>query len=257
VLVAEEAVVSSTGLRPGQVLIDEVLRVASGIHVGEEIHMRKLADPMAVFRRAWFNFLTFMLGRPNYVTGRAAFSDVTTMERDVALVTPLTMQMLGIESGDSAVLEGVYRDETGSKIKTVSIRIFPLDEVTLEKRQKAQRGGWLSIIPDAKLCLGIHVDLAPIFIDAALRDYLFGKNHGQSVGSVRLRASFPEKISGEIRELIVVILLAVLAWILTIPESELPFEAKIIAIGAIFVIALMLILFRIRMRYRHTKRSRK
>ncbi len=245
------------GLRQGQVLIDEVLRVASGLHVGETMVLRKLKDPMRFFHRAWFNLLTFILGKPNYVMGRAVLSDVTTMERDVALATPLTMQMLGIESGDSAVMEGVYKDGEEFRIKTVSIRIFPLDEVTLEKREKAQRGGWLSVTPDARLCLGIHADLAPIFIDAALREYLFGENHGQSVGAIRLRASFPEKISGEIRELSVVVLLAVLAWILTIPESDMPFNERIIAIGAIFTVAVILILLRIRMRYRHTKRSRK
>lgn len=277
VIKADKVDLVRTGILQGQILIDEVLRVASGIHVGEKMLVRKLEDPMKWLRRAWFKIMTFMLGRPNYVTGRATFSDVTTMERDVALVTPLTMQMLGIESGDSAVIESthrevvetvekdvagsVHKDKTKSeikmKIKTVSIRIFPLDEATLENRGEAQRGGWLSIIPDAKLCLGIHADLAPIFIDAALREYLFGKNHGQSVGVIRLRASFPEKISGEIRELIAVIVLAVLAWILTIPESVLPFSARIIMIGAIFIFAIILILLRIRIRYRHTKRSRK
>jgi hypothetical protein len=277
VIKADKVNLSRTGLLQGQVLIDEVLRVASGLHVGEKMLVRKLEDPMKWFRRAWFNILTFILGRPNYVTGRATFSDVTTMERDVALVTPLTMQMLGIESGDSAVIESTHREvvetvkkevagsvhkdkikpEIKMKIKTVSIRIFPLDEATLENRGKSQRGGWLSIIPDAKLCLGIHADLAPIFIDAALREYLFGKDHGQSVGVIRLRASFPEKISGEIRELIAVIVLAVLAWILTIPESVMPFSVRIIAMSAIFIFAIILILLRIRMRYRHTKRSRK
>lgn len=241
----------------GSILVDEVLRVATGLHVGERAQLRELKDPKRPLSRAWFKFLKFVLGKPNYVSGRAVLSDVTTMERDVALVTPLTMQMLGIESGDFAVMEGVHSEAGELKIKTVSVRVFPVDEKTLEKREKSQLGGWLSLIPDARVCLGVHIDLAPIFIDAALREFLFGSKPAQSVGVIRLRASFPEKVSSEIRELLVVILLAVLAWILTIPNQQLPFLAKSLTLVAIVVLAFVLILFRIRNRSRHTKRSRK
>lgn len=239
------------------VMLDEVLRVAIGLYVGEKVQIKRLVDPRGPIRQAWFKVLKFVLGSPNYVSNRVVLSNVTTMERDVALVTPLTMQMLGIESGDFAVMEGVNREASEPQIKTVSVRVFPVDEKTLEKREKSQVGGWLSLVPDAKICLGVHTDLAPIFIDAALRDFLFGKNHGQSVGVIRLRASFPEKVSSEIRELLVVILLAVLAWVLTVPDEQLPLFWKSAFLLTTVLATFVLILLRIRNRSRHTKRSRK
>jgi hypothetical protein len=58
--------------------IDQVVRNAIGVEVGESVRL----EPALVRRRRWPDFL---IGTPNYVTGRMQVADLTTVERDVCL----------------------------------------------------------------------------------------------------------------------------------------------------------------------------
>ena len=257
--------VSSDKVAPGTVHLDEILRIACGVHIQEAVEIVPLTRARSRIRKLFDRIVDRIIGKPNFVTCRAVLASVTTMEREVALATPLTMQMLGIDAGDFAILEGVgpspAEENTSSpalkKIRTASVRVFPLDDDTLADRRQSQGGGWLSATPRAQTALGISSDLPPLFIDSAMRTRLFGAQHGQRVGVVRLRVSRIEQVSKEGRELALVVLFSLLAWVITANEGDVlsgPERVWILAGG--FVLYIALLLRRISWRYRHSRRRR-
>lgn len=247
----------------GSARVDELLRVACGLHIEEIAEIRAVSKNRSVPRRAWDRFVDFLLRKPNYALCRVVLADVTTMEREVALATPLTLQMLGIDSGDYAVIEGVSLGPGpgGSptwKVSSTGARVFQLDEQTLERRTAMQSGGWLSAYPKAEIALGLAQDLPPLFIDSALRTRLFGKQHGQKVGTVRVRASRPEQVRREIREFVLVVLFSLLIAILTGEATAFSYEPwQVWAFALVLLGTLAVLVLRVRSRYRHTRRSRK
>lgn len=243
--------------------VDELLRVACGLHLEEIVEIRVVSKNRSVVRRAWDGFVDALLRKPNYALCRVGLADVTTMEREVALVTPITLQMLGVDSGDYVVLEGVSQrvNADGSRswsVSSTAARVFELDEQTLERRTAMQNGGWLSAYPKAEIALGLAQDLSPMFIDSALRTRLFGPQHGQKVGTVRVRASRPDQIRRELREFAIVVLFSLIIAILSGETGVFAFEVwQVWAFTAVLLATLGLLIVRVRSRYRHTRRSRK
>lgn len=237
-----------------KIAVDEVLRVATGAQVGELVLVKGASK--AKNRNLVNSFSRLALGAPNVVTLRVVPADMDTMERDVALISPLAIQMLGIDPGDFVILEGA---EFGSgRVRQTSVRAFPIDSETSESRIGKIRGGWLAAYPDPKVGLGISEDLGMVFIDSATRERLFGPGHKQRLGSVRLRASRVEQVQKESREFALILIFAALAWILSASEDSIFTLApgKALALAAIMLFALFLTLRRIRWRYIHTRRSR-
>ena len=247
----------------GSARVDELLRVACGLHLEEIAEIRAVSNNRSVPRRAWDRCVDFLLRKPHYALCRVVLADVTTMEREVALATPLTLQMLGIDSGDYAVIEGVSLGPGPGgaptwKVSSTGARVFQLDEQTLERRTAMQSGGWLSAYPKAEIALGLAQDLPPLFIDSALRTRLFGKQHGQKVGTVRVRASRPEQVRREIREFVLVVLFSLLIAILTGEATAFSYEPwQVWAFALVLLGTLAVLVLRVRSRYRHTRRSRK
>lgn len=252
----------SNAIPRGAARVDELLRVACGLH-REELAEINVMPKKALLRLVRDGFVDAVLRKPNHVLCRVVLSDVTTMEREVALATPLTLQMLGIDSGDYIVMEGVSRREESSgstswSVSSTPARVFELDEQTLQRRVEKQNGGWLSAFPKAEIALGLAQDLPPVFIDSALRTRLFGDKHGQSVGTVRVRASRPDQIRRELREFAVIVFFSLIVAILSGETGAFSYEVwQIWAFVTVLLATVSLLIMRVRSRYRHTRRSRK
>lgn len=254
---------NTEALQPGAARVDELLRVGCGLHLEEIVEIRVVSKNRSVARRTWDTFVDALLRKPNYALCRVGIADVTTMEREVALATPITLQMLGVDSGDYIVLEGVSQrvGVDGSRswsVSSTAARVFELDEQTLERRTAMQNGGWLSAYPKAEIALGLAQDLSPLFIDSALRTRLFGSQHGQKVGTVRVRASRPDQIRRELREFAIVVLFSLIIAILSGDTGVFAFDVwQLWAFITVLLATLGLLIVRVRSRYRHTRRSRK
>lgn len=237
--------------------VDQVLRDAIFAGPGDEVALAPLTET-SVLKRVSRRLVLTVFGRPNFVTARVQAADITTMERDVALVTPLTLQMLGIDPGEFAVLEGVTPQGT---LRTQSVRVFPLDELTLQLRMERQEG---SKTPEPKPKGGkLQGALPPLYIDAAIRERLLGekrlpgKKSSAGVGVIRMRASVAEQVQKELREFFLILLLSILTWVLASPGGDLSLSSTAAsALVAVVCLAGILLIGRIRWRYKHTAPSR-
>jgi len=219
--------------------VDQVIRDAISVKCEGKVDVVALREP-SFAQRFVRRLVLAIFGRPNFVTARTKYADITTMERDVALVTPLTLQMLGIEPGEFAVLEGVTPDY---ELKSETVRVFPLDDLTMKRRKGGKTGN--------------EHKMPPVFIDAALRKRLLGKDSDSPGGVIRLRASVAQQVQKELREFFLILLLSILTWVLASPEGDLSLSstAAVALIGVVFFAAVLLI-GRIRWRYKHTAPSR-
>jgi hypothetical protein len=106
-------------------LVDEVLRWSIGVSpipqeffrteplggdfIGEKVEVRAIKRSDAESRLSKM-FARFRL-RPNYITMRVEMADPTTIERDVALMSGLSLSVLGIPDGGWAYIEGLPSTE--------------------------------------------------------------------------------------------------------------------------------------------------
>jgi hypothetical protein len=184
-------------VRPADVAADQVARNALGLELTERAVLR----PVQVPRNRLADVL---LGRPAYVTCRVQPADLTTVERPVCLLDTLTVGLLGITSGDEVVVEGF--DTGGSEvIQSCRLRGHEAPGPVMERRTALSGGSFESRFPSASDALGVHPDLPWIFLDSATRKSL--GVHGK-LGTVRIRASRRFQLLRELRESLLLALLA-------------------------------------------------
>ena len=221
-------------LRAGTVALDQVARNAMGIEVRERVHV-------APAERRRFN-LGFIVARyPVYTFCRVQAAPLVAMERGIVLLEPIAMQVMGVESGDRVVLEGVPL-EAGKGIPRQRLRAVSASESLIAERKELTGGGSESRFPSGLDALGVWPDLSWAFIDKATRAKL---NLDQSkVAAVRIRASRRDLLLKETRELVLVLALAAIGLLALIQNPV----GRLLSIGAITLIGITIVTTRLRRR---------
>jgi hypothetical protein len=184
---------------PGnEVAVDQSVRNGIGVEIGEYVTLA----PAAVDRN---HVADLLLGTPHSLLCRVQQAELVTSERPAALMAPLALDLLGVESGDRVVIEGLPA-QPGGELATVTVRAFEAPDDTLERRDRLIGGGFQHRFPAARDALGVYPDLPWIFIDRALRSRLALTQPQLAV--VRVRASRKDQVTKELREMLLVIIIA-------------------------------------------------
>jgi hypothetical protein len=88
----------------------------------------------------------------------------------------------------------------------VTVRAYEAPAELIDRRERLAAGGFEHRFPAARDALGVYPDLPGIFIDRALRSQL-GLIQPQ-LGVVRVRASRKDQVTKEMREMLLVVVLA-------------------------------------------------
>lgn len=179
--------------------VDHVLRMAVGLQLGETAAM----VPARVRRPRWPDAI---LGRPNSLVLRVTLADPSSAERDVCLMSSLSLALLGIASGDHVVLEGAP-DESG-EVRAMTLKAFETPDVVAAERARISGGTWGARFPGARDTLGVAPDIPTIFLDSATRDRL-GLGARQ-LTTVRARPARVQQFGNELREILLVLAVALI-----------------------------------------------
>ena len=211
-----------------RVQVDYVIRDAIGVEVGETVHL----TPLEVRRRHWPDRI---IGPPLYVTLRVQAADLVTVEREVCLLSDLTLELLGVKSGDEVVIEGRPGDD--GVVEQVRLKAFDTTEAVQHNRERDQGGDFTVRYPSARDALGIHPDIPWIFLDKTTRALLgLGR---QQLATVRVRASRSFQLRQEVREMLLILVIALLGLVGLIdqPAGQIGIvSAMILVIGAAIVV---------------------
>lgn len=191
-------VVLHDGQEPGSIGVDQILRNALGLERGEFVDVAPATvngNPVA----------DVMIAQPHYVACRVQAADLATVEQEVALLSPLTMSLLGIQPGSRVVLEGVPSDQ-GGDVPTVKVKAHEAPQEILDRRAQLSGGGHESRFPSSRDALAVYPDLPWVFLDAATRTRLGLGAHRLCV--VRIRAARADQALTELRELMLLFILA-------------------------------------------------
>lgn len=218
--------------------VDNVLRMGIGAETGERILVRAAG----VRRSRWPDAI---LGPPNSLTMRVTLADPATTERDVCLMSALSLQLLGISSGDYVVLEGAV--SSSGRVPTVAVKAFEVpDDIRLE-RQRVSSGTWGARFPGVRETLGIAPDIPLVFADASTRARLgIGR---QELGTLRARPARLQQFGAELRETLILLAVALVGLLTVVPSAVIAF----VFFGALVVGTFGLTLLKLRRRLSHPR----
>lgn len=226
-----------------QVQVDYVIRDAIGIEVGEDVRLA----PVEVRRRRWPDRI---VGPPLYVTVRVQAADLVTVEREVCLLGGLTLELLGVKSGDQVVIEG--RAGADGVVEQVRLKAFDTTDAVLHNRELAQGGDFSVRYPSARDALGVDPDIPWIFLDKTTRARL-GLG-AQQLAIARVRASRTFQLRQEAREMLLVLVIAFLGLVGLIDEPA----GQVGIVSAMVLVICAAVVVRMRGRLSHqVTRSRR
>lgn len=218
--------------------LDHVLRMGLGIEAGEEVRIR----PVTVKRPRWADTI---LGPPNSLTLRVTLADTSSTERDVCLMSPLSLQLLGVTSGDYVVLEG-GPDASGA-VRTLAVKAFEVPEDVQVERERVSNGIWGARFPGVRETIGVWPDIPTIFVDASTRARL--GIAPQQLGTVRARPARLQQFGGELREMMLLLAVALIGVVTIVPSMVL----ALVLIGALVIGTFALTVVKLRRRLSHPR----
>ncbi|MEU2745589.1 hypothetical protein ABZ613_04715 [Streptomyces collinus] len=221
--------------------VDQIVRNAIGVEIQEQVDVM----PVTLRRPC---FLDRAIGEPNYVTCRVQNADLRTIEGGVCIVDPLTLQLLGVQIGDFVVIEGL--PDVNNEIPQVVIQAFVSEEVQL-RREQLHGGNFTSRFPSSRDALGVYPDLPWVFLDSSTRATLGLPE--KKLGTVRIRARRRHQFVKEIRDLLLLIGLAVIGLVTAFKETH----WRVAFLVALTVIVLAVVTVRLRGRLTHAIKRRR
>ncbi|MEU8679670.1 hypothetical protein [Streptomyces sp. NPDC048560] len=224
------------------VQVDRSLRICVGVEPGEAVRVRPATLPNP--RHRWQDVL---FGPLNYVTCRIQDGDRASAEHEVCLLDALTLELIGVSSGDDIVLEG-FPDENGI-VPVLELKAIRTSEEVQERRKELHGGDMTSRYPSSLDALGTYPDLPWAFLDRRLWSGLGVE--GQWLATVRIRCSRTYQLKKELREMVFLLGLAFIGVV-----SVLDSNAWRIASLAVLVL-LTGTLVSMRLRSRLTQRARR
>jgi hypothetical protein len=179
--------------------VDQSIRDALGIEIGELARIVPCKAPRQLPRFDW------LIGSPTYVMCRVQTADSTTFEHEVSLIGNLTLELLGVESGDTIVIEGLPGLGKGDNpsVPLQRVKAFQTSEEVLDRRAKLCGGDLACRFPNTRDSLGVFPDLPWIFLDSSERSALGLSD--QKLGVVRIRAGRWYQLQKEFREVLLVV----------------------------------------------------
>jgi hypothetical protein len=240
---------------------DQIVREAIGVEIGEKVVITSCRTGAVPFLS---RLLNYMLGKPSYVTCRVQTADTSSIERECCLVDELTLGLLGVESGDTVVIEAVprkavpldadpgNRDADRSKVSSkqlpvlvrcLRVKAFKISDEALRQRSRLVGGDLTSRFPSSRDSLGVFPDLPWIFLDKSARLFLDLADQelgaDQKLGVVRVRASRRYQGLKEARAMLIVVAVASIT-VLAIFKTPTP---QWLAVGVLFTLLTWLILW--------------
>ena len=227
-------VVPDEGQPTGTVGVDQVVRNALGVELGE----RALLTSAYAQRNRLADTL---IARPHYVMCRVQTADLAMVEQPVCLLAPLAMGILGLDGGDEVIVEGMPGPQ--GDVRTIRLKAHAVPGDVQQRRETIGGGQLDSRFPSARDALAVHPDLPWLFLDSVARTSLglTGK-----LAAVRVRASRRYQWSEEIRELLLLLVIAFVGLASLI--RSLP--VLLGALGGISLVTVLLIRTRLRLRLR-------
>ncbi|NVM53294.1 MAG: gamma-glutamylcyclotransferase [Candidatus Helarchaeota archaeon] len=227
-------------LKSNEIRVDQSIRDALGLKKGEGIRIVKSRLKKPPFYERLFNY--------QYVFCRVKRSEIVDMEKRMVRIFQDTMEIIGIEPGDIIVIE--------SEFESVKNRAFEISVDAVKKRIELEKksskafleakaagtaGGIFDIDCTSYFNLTLEgEDIPPIYMDKEMRDKL-------RVGfcdAVRIRRTAMNPVEREFTDFVMIIIIAMLGIVLTIPN--LSFVASISIIVSIIIVAVILITMKIR-----------
>jgi hypothetical protein len=225
---------------PEAIEVDHVLRMGMGIEAGEHIVIRAVE----VDRARWADKL---LGPPNSLSMRVTLADPSTTERDVCLMNALSLQLLGVNSGDYVVLEGGAGDD--GKVRTIAVKAFELPGDILAERQRVSSGTWGARFPGVRETLGVAPDIPIVFVDASTRARLgIG---ARQLATVRARPARLQQFGAELREMMLLLAVALIGLLTVIPN----WIIATVFFGMLLVATFALTMVKLRRRLSHPRQK--
>ncbi len=218
--------------------IDHVLRMGMGVEAGEEVRIR----PVAVRRQRWSDVI---LGPPNSLTMRVTLADTASTERDVCLMSRLSLQLLGVSSGDYVVLEG--GPDAMGEVQTLAVKAFEVPEDVQAERERVSNGIWGARFPGVRETLGVWPDIPTIFVDASTRARL--GIAPQQLGTLRARPARLQQFGSELREMMLLLAVALIGVVAIVPSVVI----ALVLIGALVVGTFTLTVAKLRRRLSHPR----
>ncbi|MFC7217588.1 hypothetical protein ACFQLX_05275 [Streptomyces polyrhachis] len=223
------------------VQVDNSLRVGTGLEPGEAVTLRPAR--LLGRRRRWQDLV---FGPANYVTCRVQDGDRASAEQEVCLLDEMTLELLGIASGDDVVIEGFPGDD--GTVPALQLKAIRTGEEVTARRKQLHGGNMTSRYPSSIDALGVYPDLPWVFLDRRLWSGL-GLN-GQWLGTVRIRCSRSYQLKKELREMVFLLGLAFIG-VVTVLNS-----VALRALSLAVVVLLVGFVVNVRMRSRLMQRAR-
>jgi hypothetical protein len=222
--------------------VDQIVRDAIGVEIGENVVIEgrrtqriRLFDPL--------------LGPPTYVMCRVQTADALAIEREISLLDALTLELIGVESGDEVVIEGIpaegaAKDLGGQRpsVPSVQVKAFGVSNEVLTRRLELSGGDLTCRFPSSRDALGVYPDLPWVFLDSATRAAL--GLAGEKLGVVRIRASSRYQLVKELREILLIVAIAVIG-ILSLFNGQ---NTRIVLVVLLFLGVAAVIFLRMRHR---------
>lgn len=196
---------------PGVAGVDQVVRNGLGLEQGEQVHLVRAVVPGN-------RLADLLLARRHYVACRVQAADLAVVEQDVALLSPLTMSLLGVQPGSRIVLEGVP-SSPGGVVPVLRIKAHEAPQEIIDRRNELSGGGHDARFPSSRDALAVFPDLPWIFLDAASRTRLGLGSH--RIRPIRVRAARGDQTLSEVRELMLLFVLAAVGVASVIPSTPL------------------------------------
>jgi hypothetical protein len=223
---------SSSQVPQGCIYLDQIPRNAIGIELREQVSVSAVESERV-------SLGGLVAKHPVYAFCRVQPATLVAMERDIVLMDPLAMDVIGVESGDRIRIEGVPT-EPGGKLPRLYMRVVAATDAALSERRELTGGGMESRYPSARDALGVYPDLAWAFLDQSAREKL---NLGDSkVATLRIRASRKDLLFKEARELMLLVVLAAIGLLAVIKDYRL----AVASVVAVVIIGTLLVVSRLR-----------
>ncbi len=224
------------------VQVDRSLRICVGVEPGEAITVRPATLPKR--RHRWQDLL---FGKQSYITCRIQDGDRASAEHEVCLLDALTLQLIGVSSGDDVVLEG-FPDENGI-VPILELKAIQTSDEVQSRRTELHGGDMTSRYPSSLDALGTYPDLPWAFLDRRLWSGLGVE--GQWLATVRIRCSRTYQLKKELREMVFLLGLAFIG-VVTVLNSILWRVTSLVVL-----VLLVGVLVSMRLRSRLTQRARR
>jgi hypothetical protein len=219
--------------------LDLSIRVAIGLQAGEAVTL----TPAHTGQKRWSDLF---FGRPNYVICRVQPADRATAEHEICLLDELTLEMLGVASGDEVVVEGFPNSD--GVVPSLRVKTFKTSTSIQELREELHGGNLASRYPSSRDALGSFPDLPWTFIDASLREALGLQD--QRLGTVRVHCSRSYQLKKELREMMLLLGIAFIGVVTVLKETIWQLLSLAVLVSAVGIVST------IRMRGRLSQQAR-